>query len=59
MIVVASTTRPGELSIRAKQGDATATAIFRALNVSGAKVGDVLELRQVPRKAARTTEPRP
>ena|SRR6185312_5276760 len=44
MIVVESTTRPGELSIRAKEGDPTATPIFKALNVSGAKAGDVLEL---------------
>ena len=48
IVVVESTMRPGELSIRAKEGDATATPIFRALNASGAKVGDVLELRLVP-----------
>jgi len=47
IIVVESTTRPGGLSIRAKEGDATATPIFKALNASGAKPGDVLELRPV------------
>lgn len=52
MIVTASKMRPGQLSIRAKEGDKTATAIFVALTASGAKVGDVLELRRVPRRAA-------
>ncbi len=45
LVVVRSTTRPDMLSIRVNPRDATATAFYRALTASGAKVGDVLEVR--------------
>lgn len=45
LVVVKSTTRPGQLSLRAKEGDATATDWLRTLTASGAKPGDVVELR--------------
>jgi hypothetical protein len=50
VLVIESTTRPGELSIRAKEGDATATPVFLALNVCGAQPGDWMELRLVERR---------
>ena len=59
MVVIESTSRPGRLSLRAKIGDATATAIFVALTESGAKPGDVLELRQVPTSRRRKIQSAP
>ena len=49
VVVVESTTRPGRLSLRAKLGDPTATPWLLALTESGAKPGDVLELRLASR----------
>lgn len=45
LYVVHSLSRPGMLSIRADPDDRSATKFYQLLNESGAKVGDVLELK--------------
>lgn len=48
--VVPSRSLPGQLSLRYKPDDATATSLYAALTESGAKPGDVVELRDPPAK---------
>lgn len=51
--VVESTRHPGQLSLRVNVGDRTATPFYAALTNSGAKVGDVVELRLAPKRKGR------
>lgn len=53
LVVVNSKSRPGLLSVRVKPDDATATPFYLALTDSGAKPGDVLELRLKPQRKVR------
>lgn len=46
-VVIQSTTRPGMLSMRLNEDDATGTSLLRALAEAGFRPGDVVELSLV------------